>query len=56
MDWLLDAKLVIPDIKIEKIALLTAVSPPQPDITAIKLNNRLKKASKILQKKRERLH
>ena len=56
MDWLLDAKLVIPNIKIEKIALLTAVSPPPPDITAIKLNSRLKKASKILQKKRERLH
>jgi hypothetical protein len=56
MDWLLDAKLVIPNIKIEKIALSTAVSPLPPDITAIKLNNRLKKASKILQKKRERLH
>jgi hypothetical protein len=56
MDWLLDAVMVIPDIKIETIPLSTEVTPPPPDIAAIKLNSRLKKASKILQKKRERQH
>ncbi|MCP4455696.1 MAG: DUF1998 domain-containing protein [Planctomycetes bacterium] len=56
MDWLLDAQLIMPDIKIEKIELSAAVDAPKPDIVAIRLNSRLKKASKILQKKRERLH
>ena len=56
LDWLLDGQTVIPDVKIQKQLLPTAVESPSIDIEVVKLNKRLKKASKILQKKRERQH
>lgn len=56
LDWLLEGRTVIPDIKVQQQAQPPAVESPPIDIEAVKLNQRLKKASKILQKKRERQH
>ncbi|MFC1762606.1 DEAD/DEAH box helicase [Planctomycetota bacterium] len=54
--WLLDGEQIVPDVVIVKKPLQDAVEKRQPDIEAIKLNNRLQKASELLRKKRERLH
>ena len=56
LDWLLEGKTVLPDIATRTLPGATAVEPPPIDIEAVRLNNRLKKASKILQRKRERQH
>ena len=56
LGWLLDGKAVVPDVQVINRHVPETAEPPKPDIQAIKLNNRLKKASKILKKKRERLH
>jgi DEAD/DEAH box helicase domain-containing protein len=54
--WLLEGEQIVPEIVIEKKPLPDAIEPPKPDIEAIKLNNRLQKASELLRKKRERQH
>jgi hypothetical protein len=56
LTWLLDKELVMPEVVIHETRVQPATEPPKPNIEAIKLNNRLQKASKILQKKRERQH
>ena len=56
LDWLLDQTVRVPEVVTHKRPLLQAVEPSKPDIEAIKLNQRLRKASDLLRKKRERLH
>ncbi len=54
--WLVGGQLIMPDVRVEKKAIRPAVTAPPEDEDKIKLNQRLKRASNILQKKRERLH
>ncbi len=54
--WLLDGDLALPEVIVQSKPLHDVGEPRQPDIEAIKLNNRLQKASKLLRKKREKLH
>jgi ATP-dependent helicase YprA (DUF1998 family) len=56
LDWLLEGKTILPDITTRTRPITPAVEPPPIDVEAVRLNNRLKKASQILQKKRERQH
>jgi DEAD/DEAH box helicase domain-containing protein len=56
LDWLLEGKTTIPKIVTRSSPIAVAVESPPIDIEAVKLNTRLKRASKILQKKRERQH
>lgn len=56
LDWLLEGKTILPDITTRTTPVTPAVEPPPIDVEAVRLNNRLKKASQILQRKRERQH
>jgi DEAD/DEAH box helicase domain-containing protein len=53
---LLTGTVTMPEIQIHKVPAAPPVEPPEPDAEAIKLGNRLTKASAILKKKREKLH
>ena len=56
LDWLLDGTKTIPEIVIHRKELPTTAEAAPIDIEAVRLNQRLKKASKILQRKREKQH
>ncbi len=53
---LLDGKIVMPDITIFRESRQSAITAPPLDEDAVKLQNRLEKASAILSRKRERQH
>ncbi|MGW8322926.1 MAG: Zn-binding domain-containing protein, partial [Thermodesulfobacteriota bacterium] len=53
---LLTGELVLPDIRFERSPLPEPVEPPPVDEEALQLQKRLRKASGILKKKRDRLH
>jgi len=53
---LLTGEIVTPEVRFEKSRLRDPVQPPPVDEEQIKLQKRLKKASGILRKKRDRLH
>jgi DEAD/DEAH box helicase domain-containing protein len=55
LNALLDGQVEVPQIQVLKKTIKAAEAPPA-DEEAIKLNNRLQKASNILKRKRERLH
>ena len=51
-----EGEMIIPQIRIERKIVKSEMIAPAEDEESIKLNHRLKKASEILQRKRERLH
>ena len=53
---LVSGELRLPDVRFEKSPLPGPIAPPPVDEEAVKLQKRLKKASGILRKKRDRLH
>ncbi len=53
---LLEGHVVVPQIETLQRRLPPAVDPPEEDVEAIKLGNRLTRAAGVLAKKRERLH
>jgi len=56
LKMLLQGEVVQPEIRHFKIPPFQPLQPPPPDFEAIKARQKLERASKILQKKRERLH
>ncbi len=56
LTMLLDGEIRVPDVQVLRQPLPKAVEAPGEDLEALKLNQRLTKASRILRQKRERVH
>ncbi len=53
---LLEGRMMMPQIQSIALPSAPAISPPEPDLEAIRMKEKLERASRVLKKKRERLH
>ena len=53
---LLDGIMLKPQIQIVSLPPAQEISAPEPDLDAIRMKEKLQRASRVLKKKRERLH
>jgi len=51
-----EGSIIIPQIQSVALSANQTIQAPEPDYAAIKMKEKLQRASKILKKKRERLH